>query len=348
MANKYYDKMPLAELKKILKQEKNKAKQNKEKIIRDIKKLKKFNQKMTRVSSKIKKPPKPKKKKKKLNYDDYFEECIRNKKIPKDAPPYLRKAIERAIRERDQGLIREKSALEGFVNMYKIKGESGLLPLQFFASNKELLKEFFRNHRNIKFTLVLVCMMEHRSGGFKLEVIQEDKAYFHSNTYINLKSTDVKKVVTDAIRDIIQKLNIYQLNGSGWYFKEVLYLEIHTYQFNPIKGSSYIPLPDWIMRKKAIVSIRNKDNKCFLWSILRYLHPKPKYDSTLHDLRPYEKELKIPKGFNFPVKVRDITKFENANPHIPGINVFSVDDKKVIYPLRMASCDPYKTIDISL
>ena len=267
MADESYDKMPLAQLKKILKKEKDKAKQNKEKLIRDIKKLKKFNQKMSKVSSKLNKSPKPKKKiktkKKKLNYEQYFEECIRNKTIPKDAPPYLRKAIERAIRERDQGLIREKSALEGFVNLYKVKGEPGLLPLEFFAKNKQLLKEFFSNHRNIKFTMVLVCMMEHRSGGFKLEVIQEDKAYFHSETYINLKSTDVKKVVTDAIRDIIQKLNIYQLNGSGWYFKDVLYLEIHTYKFNPIKASSFIPLPDWIMRKKAIVNIRNKDINVF-------------------------------------------------------------------------------------
>ena len=351
MANKYYDKMPLAELKKILKQEKNKARENKEKIIRDIKKLKKFNSKMKK-GNKIKKSPKPKKKtkakKKKINYDDYFEECIKNKEIPKDAPPYLRKALERAIKEHDQGLIREKSALIGFANMYKIKGEPGLLPLEFFASKKELIKEFFRNHRNIKFTLVLVCMMEHRTGGFKMEVIQEDKAYFHSNIYINLKSTDVKEIMADAIRDIIQKLNIYQLNGSGWYFKEVIHLEIHTFEFNPVKGSSYIPLPDWLMRKKAIVSIRNKDNKCFLWSILRYLHPKPKYDGCLNDLKFYEKELKIPKDFNFPVKVKDITKFENANPNIPGINVFSVDEKRVIYPLRMALCDPIKTIDLFL
>ena len=352
MADESYDKMPLAQLKKILKQEKDKAKQNKEKLISDIKKLKKFNQKMRKDRRKLNKSPKPKKKiktkKKSLNYDEYFEECIRNKTIPKDAPLYLRKAIERAIRERDQGLIREKSALEGFANLYKIKGEPGLLPLEFFSKNKELLKEFFSNHRNIKFTMVLVCMMEHRSGGFKMEVIQEDKAYFHSETYINLKSTDVKKVVTDAIRDIIQKLNIYQLNGSGWYFKEVLYLEIHTYQFNPIKASSYIPLPDWLMRKKAIISIRNKINKCFIWSILRYLHPKPKHGATLKDLTPYENELKIPKGFKFPVKVGDITKFENANPKIPGINVFSVDDKKVIYPLRMALRDPSKTIDLFL
>ena len=37
MADESYDKMPLAQLKKILKQEKDKAKQNKEKLIRDIK-----------------------------------------------------------------------------------------------------------------------------------------------------------------------------------------------------------------------------------------------------------------------------------------------------------------------
>ena len=323
MASQSYDKMPLAELKKILKEEKEKAKKNKQKLINDIKKLKKFNKK---VSIRLKKP---KPKKKRLDYEEYFEECIRNKKIPEDAPLYLKQAIRRAIRERDQGLIREKSALGGFVNLYKVKGEPGITPFQFFSKHKQLFKDFFNYHRNIKFTLVLVCMMEYKSGDFKMQVVQQDKAYFHSETYINLKSTEERKVVTDAIRDILNKLSIYQLHGSGWYFKEVLYLEIHTYQFNPLKASSYIPLPDWIMRKKAITSIRNKDNKCFIWSVLRYLHPLPKYDSSLKDLRPYENELKIPKNFKFPVKVSDITKFENANPDIPGINVFSLNEKKM-------------------
>ena len=54
----------------------------------------------------------------------------------------------------------------------------------------------------------------------------------------------------------------------------MLNLEIHTPEFDPMKGSSYIPLPDWILNKKAIVNIQNKDEKCFLWCVLRYLHPK--------------------------------------------------------------------------
>ena len=192
-------------------------------------------------------------------------------------------------------------------------------------------------------------MMEKKvEGGKKLEFEVQDKAYFHSVTYINLVSTDVKDLLGKIIRGIIEKINIYQQNGSGWYFKEVIQLEIHTVEFKPLKGSFYIPLPDWIMRKKAIVSIRNKDSKCFLWSILRYLHPREKNDSRLKDLEQYEHEIKIPKGFTFPVKIRDITKFENANPKLPGINVFSVTTNKKFYPLRMALRDSQKSIDLFL
>ena len=110
-------------------------------------------------------------------------------------------------------------------------------------------------------------------------------------------------------------------------------------------GSSYIPLPDWIMRKKAIVSIRNSDNKCFLWSVLRYLHPREKNDCRLSDIKKYENKLNT-KGIKFPAKIKDISKFESLNPDLPGINVFSVNDNKKFYPLRMANKDPEETIDL--
>ena len=40
-------------------------------------------------------------------------------------------------------------------------------------------------------------------------------------------------------------------------------LEIHTVENGVMKGSSYIPLPDWISNKKAIVNIENKDENAF-------------------------------------------------------------------------------------
>ena len=216
--------------------------------------------KIQQTQNKMKPPPKPK------SFDEYFQECIRNKTIPVDTPPHLRKALERALREYQQGIIKEKSALEEFANKYVIKGESGVTPFQYFQSKAPQLKEFLRHHRNIKVRLVLVCLMEKIDGDYKLSTKTQDKAYFHSDTHINLAATDVKQILAVMIKKIIDSIEVYQKAGSGWYFKEVVNLEMHTVDYKPIRGSSYIPLPDFIMSKKAIINLQNRDNKCFLLS----------------------------------------------------------------------------------
>ena len=295
------------------------------------------------MRERIKNKPKPKPK----TFDEYFQECIKNKTIPPNTPSYLRKALERAIKEYDQGIIKDKSALDGFANKYIIEGESDVLPFEFFESNSSYLKEFLRNHRNIKVRFVLVCLMEQIVGDRKVSITVQDKAYFNSDTYVNLESTDVKEILAKAIFSILEYIRIYQKNGSGWYFKKVIHLEIHTADYNPMRGSSYIPLPDWIIRKRAILNILIKDEKCFLWCVLRYLHPKDKNDARIKDLKQYENTLNM-KGIKFPIKLKDIAKFESLNPSLPGINVFSVNEKNRFYPLRMANRNPQETIDLFL
>ena len=175
--------------------------------------------------------------------------------------------------------------------------------------------------------------------------LKQDKAYFKSETHVNLKSRDVEKLIDKCVKKIIEDLEVYQKNGSGWYFNEVVQLEIHTVDFNPTEGSSYIPLPDWIKNKKAIVNIENKDEKCFLWCILRYLYSKERDEERISDLKKYEFSLNT-KGISFPMKLKHISKFEKLNPFLPGINVFSVNDNKTFYPLRMAEKDCLNTIDL--
>ena len=171
--------------------------------------------------------------------------------------------------------------------------------------------------------------------------------HFFIQLLTNLESSDVKEILFNVIRTILDKISIYQMNGSGWYFKEVINLEIHTVDLNPMRGSSYIPLPDWIIRKKAILNIRNTDDKCFLWCVLRYLNPKPNNDDRFTDLKQNENTLNT-KGIVFPMKVKDISKFEALNPLLPGINVFSVNEQNKFYPLRMANRNSQETIDLFL
>ena len=199
--------------------------------------------------------------------------------------------------------------------------------------------------------MILVCEMEKQiieKVKRKTKIITEqDIVYLVSKTYINNKSTDVKVILSQMLKEIMETLANYQRNGSGWNFKKVISLEIHTVDYKRVKGSGYIPLPDFIMRKKAIINMENTDERCFLWSVLRYLHPVQKNAPRINDLREYENDLNF-KGINLPVKLKDITKFENQNPSLSGINVFSVNDNNKIYTLKNNEKDLIKSIDLFL
>ena len=149
MSSEKLNNLSQEELNKILKEEyekNNKLKQEKkERTIQMIKKVQKQSVKLTQVKNK----PKPKLKQKEKTFDEYFQECIKNKTIPKDTPHYLKKALERAMKEYNKGIKHEKSALSNFADKYVIDGKPGLTPLQFFAEKVSQLKEFLRNHRNI-------------------------------------------------------------------------------------------------------------------------------------------------------------------------------------------------------
>ena len=191
--------LSIKDLKNLVSEEyKQNKKLRQEKLIELYKKLQKQNEKLRQEKSK----PKPKPKQKIKTFDDYFQECIKNKSIPKDTPEYLKKALERAMKEYDKGIKHEKSALV-------IDGKPGITPFKYFAEKASQLKEFLRNHRNIKVRIILVCIIEKLISEKINKFIVQDKAYFDTETYINLESTDVKVILFQMIKEILEKIYIY-------------------------------------------------------------------------------------------------------------------------------------------
>ena len=221
--DKEYKSLSLDQLRYILNQKKQGLKDNykklgeKEKIIRDIRKIDKLNEKVKQGID-IKKEMKKRKNKKitpvkKIkSFDEYFQECIENKEFPEDTPPYFREALERAIKEYHQGLVIEKSAFENFVNKYIFEGDPDLTPIEYFNKVYKTLEDFFTYHRNIKFSMVLVCLMAQQvlSKDKGVVGLNEDKAYFRSGTHINLKSTDAEKLIDKCVKKIIEDLETYK------------------------------------------------------------------------------------------------------------------------------------------
>ena len=342
-----FQNMSLDQIRKIIAKE-EKALKKEYSELRERRKLVKRFQRLQKAREKVRQGINIKKKKKqKKTFQEYFDDCIKDKKIPEDTPAYLRKALKKASMEYDKDIVKFKTALDEFANQYKIEGDPNLTPAEFFEKNKDLLSYFFKKNKNVKVNLVLVCDMEQQlTNKDGIYAFKEDEAYFRSDEKRVLKSTNIERLINKSVKKITEDLDKYQQNGSGWYFKSVKELQLNVVEYKPYKGSSYIKLPDWIKNKKAIINLKNKDDKCFIWCILRYLHPKPRDNERISDLKKYEKEL-VTKGITFPMSIKDINKFEKLNPNIPSITVFSVEGK-TIYPLKLSDKNCRKSIDLFL
>ena len=60
---------------------------------------------------------------------------------------------------------------------------------------------------------------------------------------------------------------------SGLVFAEIYSITLKISQFNPLQETGYQELPKFLAKKKAIVNIRNNDERCFDYSVLTALHP---------------------------------------------------------------------------
>ena len=150
ITDKQFKNLSLDEIRHIIQEEREELKKDyneleeRRKLIKQYNRLQKAREKVRKgidIKKKLKRKKESKKKKIK-SFEEYFEECIKNKEIPPDTPSYLREALERAIKEHNQGLIKEKSSLENFANKYVIKGEPGLIPVDFLNKIYSTLEEF--------------------------------------------------------------------------------------------------------------------------------------------------------------------------------------------------------------
>jgi hypothetical protein len=96
----------------------------------------------------------------------------------------------------------------------------------------------------------------------------------------------------------------FQQRGSNWRFKSVVKLEINTFVYRPLKGSSYIPLPKELAAKKAIINMKNKDNECFKWCVTRALNPVEEHPERItKELKKQAEQLNW-SGIEFPVSLK--------------------------------------------
>jgi hypothetical protein len=207
--------------------------------------------------------------------------------------------------------------------------------LVFFGNIRDDIMTFLRSRvrqmGGIKWNLCLHVQMERDDG----EGSTSTSPYFRSRTYMSLSLDDMNvHDINEAMQKVYASLEKYMREGSGWYVKEVLKLEVHTIVYRPISGSSYIPLPKSLCRNNSVLNIQNQDNKCFLYCVLASLHPADEQPEQLTHYKRFRHELDM-KGIQYPVTLPQIHRFEKQNDNI-SVNVFAFENECIV-PMRITT-----------
>ena len=145
---------------------------------------------------------------------------------------------------------------------------------------------------------------------------------------------------------ILNKLDKYLAEGSGWQIDEITGHYINLVAFKPLEGSSWLPSPPELQNSaKGVINIKNDDNECLRWAHIRHLNPQAKNpqrikksDRKMIDQLDYS-------GIQFPVQIKDIPRIEKQNKI--RINVFGYKDKTT-FPVSISKEQFEDTLNLLL
>lgn len=143
-----------------------------------------------------------------------------------------------------------------------ITGYDGINIIKKF---QPVLVRDLKQHRNIKFQFLF-------NVEFKKMVSEGEYDYESFKHYLTVSEAhnvfDVRSSIVNKLLEIQSWIEEFTQRGSGWILTKVLGVYCNVMKYRPVRGSQYIKLPDWVNNKKCLVNIKNKDNKCFMYSVL--------------------------------------------------------------------------------
>lgn len=194
----------------------------------------------------------------------------------------------------------------------------------YHHAEAEIIK-LIQEHTLVKVNAVFKATFSKFVDSDEGEKVEKQTIYINSKSYVVDFETDFHEYYQDIIvAYILEKVDDIVMRGSGFSLTEINELLVQVNEFQPIAGSTYIPLPPELARKKSIVNVQNTDNQCCKYAVLSALHPVDRNAQRVTNYIPFYNEL-VFDGIDFPVKIRDINRFEQLNSNI-SINIYMYDE----------------------
>ena len=161
--------------------------------------------------------------------------------------------------------------------------------------------------------------------------IEYKTAFFNSKAQTIINNVEIPGALQTSKQQILNMITQWVSEGSGWTIQSVDNHYLNIVQYQPMKSSSYIKLPQELRNsEKGLINMKNEDNECFRWCHIRHLNPQ---DENPQRIKKSDKEY-INKldysGIEFPVTTKQYNKIGKQNKI--NINVFGYENKQP-YPI---------------
>ena len=159
-------------------------------------------------------------------------------------------------------------------------------------------------------------------------------AYFNSKPQTIINNIEISEALKLSKERILNIIAQWISEGSGWTVESVDGHYLNVVQYEPMKGSSYIQLPEELRHhRKGLINMKNEDNECFRWCHIRHLNPQDKDPQRIKKSdKKYIENLDY-SGIEFPVTIKQYNKIEKQNEI--NINVFGYENKQP-YPIYVS------------
>ena len=251
-------------------------------------------------------------------------------KKPSQAPipaPRTKKPSEKPVPEKRTIISQVKKALKGYTQSFDVELRDKKDPLLQSQKSRRAIEYLFKNllvqTKGFKFVETLQVKFVKYSNDKKIQ----KNGYFNSTTDLIINETDIKLAIQASQQQILNKIAQWISEGSGWTIQSIENHYINIVNYDPLKGSSYIKLPQELWNSaKGLINMKNKDNECFRWCHIRHLNPQDKDPQRIKKTdKQYIEKLDY-SSIEFPVTVKQINKIEKQNNIC--INLFGYEEKQ--------------------
>ena len=111
--------------------------------------------------------------------------------------------------------------------------------------SKELTKDFLIGELNKKYGIKINIRLKIT---FMKQIEKVNVGFFKSNAREIINENDIETVISDAGNELINRISEWISEGSGWDIKSVDKHETDISKYKPLRGSSYLPLPENIKK----------------------------------------------------------------------------------------------------